>query len=445
VVRSQYIPIQGSKSVTYFAVLEPDGRITVTTEETLFRFARDGSLVDQISLTAYPDFEAPQPEYDASGNLWLTFASDSVHGVTRVVEFDRALNEIFNRTLPFYIDVGGVPVFDRNGLAYFLGMTSTLMGSAYYSPFQPTPNAFLETPCTASDMYGAVAVLSPHGELRLLSYIDPWAGSMIANADGSVSAVLSDGNLFPIDLTQHPKISCTMDIFTVEQRNNYFNAGPNWGSGQIIRLRGGGFASPSPASALTGPDLRYPYSLGGLSVTVGGIPAPLVSAAPGEVELQIPFGVTTGEKIPIVLTDSGAASNTLSTGVKTAAPFVVGPVFNQDGTANTSANPARWGDAITVYLTGAGPYSPALGDGQVAPMDATHLLQLPVEFFWGGAAQSRLPETVLWAGAAPGAIGLAQLNLLLPQTKPQVPYPFLAGPHVTIDGSSVPLPGIFVQ
>jgi uncharacterized protein (TIGR03437 family) len=39
--------------------------------------------------------------------------------------------------------------------------------------------------------------------------------------------------------------------------------------------------------------------------------------------------------------------------------------FNQDGTPNTSANPAQPGSTVKVFATGLGPLTPALPDGAI--------------------------------------------------------------------------------
>ncbi len=202
----------------------------------------------------------------------------------------------------------------------------------------------------------------------------------------------------------------------------------------MVRLRGGGFGPSSRVTAAPGTSGRYPYSLAGVGVTIEGIPAPIVAVGPGEVDFAIPFGTATGMAGALVLTASGASSNALHIPVSPAAPFIVGPVFNQDGTVNSSENPAHWGEVITVYLTGGGAFSPPLADGEIAPNDATHRLALPAVFSWTGPRETPMQETVIYAGAAPGSIGLAQLNLLLPPSQPQIIYPLYALPYISVGG-----------
>ncbi len=168
-------------------------------------------------MSGYAPIQAPEPAYDSAGDLWLTFDTDAIKGETLVVELGRDLSEVFHRTLPF--NIGGTPLFAGDGLAYFLGDTFVQVGSTVYGVISTTPNAILEAPCTSSDSADMIAALSPQGDLRLLTYIDGYFTGFVGNADGGISGVLADGSLYPIDLSQRPKIACTMDVFTVGQRN----------------------------------------------------------------------------------------------------------------------------------------------------------------------------------------------------------------------------------
>jgi uncharacterized protein (TIGR03437 family) len=303
------------------------------------------------------------------------------------------------------------PFFGPDGLTYLGGQT--------FSELQTTtPNALLESPCS-STTYGSSAiavVLTPQGDVRLLSYLPgAWVESFSANADGSTSAVLIGGARVAIDLSERPKAACVVDALD----RTLSTPPPAFGVGEVMRLRGGGFGPDLPMTLAPGVDRRYPKSVGGLTVEVAGVEAPILSAAPGEVVFVVPFGTPDGDAIPVTVHDRGAQSAALPIRIQTAAPWLAGPVFNSDGTPNTIQTPCHWGSALTVFLTGAGPFSPPLDDGQLAPNDASRRLQLPASFSFFTTTTTPIPGTVLYAGAAPGTIGLAQINLQLPLTGPE--------------------------
>jgi uncharacterized protein (TIGR03437 family) len=71
-------------------------------------------------------------------------------------------------------------------------------------------------------------------------------------------------------------------------------------------------------------------------------------------------------------------------------------ILNQDGTVNSTTNPAAHGSVISVFMTGAGRMTPAQPDGSMGPLSAP----FPVPVL--GAACSL--GQVLYAVAAPGLV-----------------------------------------
>ena len=76
----------------------------------------------------------------------------------------------------------------------------------------------------------------------------------------------------------------------------------------------------------------------------------------------------------VTVNAGGAASNTISVPVATAAPGLFalpdGAAIVQnfpDYSLNDPSNPAKAGSTIIAYLTGSGPVSPAVADGAISP------------------------------------------------------------------------------
>lgn len=83
-------------------------------------------------------------------------------------------------------------------------------------------------------------------------------------------------------------------------------------------------------------------------------------------------------------------------------------VRSSDYSQISAANPARPGEALTLYAGGLGPVTPALYPGQLFPVT-------PVQVAGQFAVQvNDSPATVTWAGGYPGTDSAYQVNFVLP-------------------------------
>ncbi len=175
-----------------------------------------------------------------------------------------------------------------------------------------------------------------------------------------------------------------------------------------------------------GSGLPLQTSLAGVSVKVGGELAPLLAIAslPGggqQINFQVPFGVTGFLIFPVVEIDvAGTAMFTatlpVAPGIFTLADGSAAVQHSSDFSLVTSANPVVPGEIIVIYATGLGPYTGA--QAGVPPSGPAQLeAGLPRVLLAG------LNCAVLYAGPAPGYVGLDQINC---QTNSQ---PVSAGPQ----------------
>jgi uncharacterized protein (TIGR03437 family) len=113
-----------------------------------------------------------------------------------------------------------------------------------------------------------------------------------------------------------------------------------------------------------------------------------------------------------------------------------GLIFNPDGTMNSNVNPAPIGSQVSLFVTGAGPMSPAGQDGLVVTADSLPRPVLPVTVQVGGQ-----PAEVLFAGGAAGmANGVTQVNVRIPAGTPAG-----ASTPVTVQiGDGISQPGLTV-
>ena len=90
--------------------------------------------------------------------------------------------------------------------------------------------------------------------------------------------------------------------------------------------------------------------------------------------------------------------------------------MNQDGSVNSSSNPAAAGSVISVFLSGAGVFDLPLNDGQLGPLIPPFPIPAagPVKVTVGDSRAD-----VLFVAQAPGQVaGLVQVNLRVPARTP---------------------------
>jgi uncharacterized protein (TIGR03437 family) len=176
--------------------------------------------------------------------------------------------------------------------------------------------------------------------------------------------------------------------------------------------------------------LPLPISLDDVSVTFGGLPAPLLYVSSGQINAQVPAAVPMGA-VPVIVRVANGFSAAFTVQVQPAAPgiFQIGSfaaAVNLDGSVNSAATPAAAGSYVSVYLTGDGPMDSNVVDGDpssgTVPAPSAPTVSATI---------NGVPATVSYAGPAPGYAGLIQLNLQLP-VLPAGSYPLV----VTINGQA---------
>lgn len=173
-----------------------------------------------------------------------------------------------------------------------------------------------------------------------------------------------------------------------------------------------------------------PTTLGGVSVTVDGRAAPLLFVAPSQINLQAPFEIDSSMPEIVVTTPYGAsdpirvrrAYDAPGIFVLGAAGCGHGAILNvaEDGsvTINTPDRSAAPGDFISVFATGFGPVSFPPPSGSPSASTTLSVLQsVPVGQL--GSESSPILVPVVFAGLAPGMVGVDQINLRLPDDAPE--------------------------
>lgn len=201
--------------------------------------------------------------------------------------------------------------------------------------------------------------------------------------------------------------------------------------GSIVSIFGTNFTW-SLLEAMTVP---LSTSLGSVSVTFNGIPAPLFFVLPddpdGQIIAQLPSELVGPMATIQVSTDWGVSFpqdipiNPFSPAVFTDPPGGVGQgvvVFAREPTVFAAVpsfwyphdRPASAGDFLTIYANGLGPVDHPVADGAAAP-SPPHLartVQQPLVTLGG------VPCPVLFSGLVPGSVGLNQINIQVPTGVP---------------------------
>jgi uncharacterized protein (TIGR03437 family) len=125
------------------------------------------------------------------------------------------------------------------------------------------------------------------------------------------------------------------------------------------------------------------------SVTIGGVPAAILFASPGQINVQVPWEALPGSAA-VVVTNSAGTSQAVQVQVQEFAPVIMNLGFgasaqafaiNTDGTLNGITNspasipgvvshPEIAGNGVTLYVTGLGPVTSTPADG-AGSMDQT--------------------------------------------------------------------------
>ena len=198
--------------------------------------------------------------------------------------------------------------------------------------------------------------------------------------------------------------------------------------GEIVTITGTTIGPPQAVLASIGKDRPAGTTLAETRVLFGGIPAPLLSASSAEVRAIVPYEVAGQSSVGIQVEYRGVQSNAVTVPVLKAHPGIFnidssgwGAVWNEDGTLNSPANPARRGSTVATYGTGGGELDAAIADGQVVASPLPRLKSpVLVAFPETEETDYYVPAVeAVYAGTVAGFVsGLVQVNMKVPESLP---------------------------
>jgi uncharacterized protein (TIGR03437 family) len=187
--------------------------------------------------------------------------------------------------------------------------------------------------------------------------------------------------------------------------------------GEIVTIHGQNLGPMTPVGPLVNAQGQFSTTVSGVSVMIGGVPAPILSASQTQVNTVVPYEVAGQNAITVQIQNVNASTAEWSVPSAASAPAIFtvdqtgtggGAVLNADSTLNTPSNPAVHGTPIQIFATGEGLTNPPGTTGSVATGE--HQPALPVGVTIGG-----VQAQVVYEGSAPGEIqGLFQINAIVP-------------------------------
>lgn len=199
---------------------------------------------------------------------------------------------------------------------------------------------------------------------------------------------------------------------------------------------------------VSAPGVPLPFNLSGVTVTVGGVAAPLFAVADfggyQQINFQVPLETAFGENAGGTTTQVTVSQNGIQGTAAANLGSVVGDFFRSgttqfgifqhsaDYSLVTASNPAKGGETIIGYATGLPQPQPSPAIGQPTPASPLYYVpQVPLDPYSlnglfvkdsSGISFSLVNSTgnydpngpLPFMGLTPGAVGLYQVNFVLP-------------------------------
>jgi uncharacterized protein (TIGR03437 family) len=203
----------------------------------------------------------------------------------------------------------------------------------------------------------------------------------------------------------------------------------------LLNLLGERQVSPGSLVAIYGRDLAIetqvanstplPLDLGGTSVLFNDQAAPLLFVSSNQINAQVPFGLKGPVSMKVRRTDATFDQQTVTVLPQAVVILRENPtrlsdplLFHAiDFRRVSSESPARRGEALTLFAVGMSELEFSIPAGALPPTPPPQLSNPPcIAFFESGSARPLAATLPLWAGAAPGLVGVYQVNFQIPDS-----------------------------
>ena len=367
-------------------------RLNPTGSALVYSATHSGNGVDSI---------AP----DSQGNVWFSVGLSPSVSTTWIDDY-------YHGTLVKLSSNGGSVLYETPFIGGKLAVDASdnlsIYTQGYGSGIVRTPGGLLTSVCgdvTVSKLAadGRVLMNRPLAVSTVIGFT-PDANVLTANSGRLDTATLA--------AIAEPDAACMV--------NSAGLSGPaSFAPGELVTVLGRGIGPKTGATAKLDAAGHLPTSLEGVQVLFNGAPVPILYADASQVNAIAPFSLQPGAPVEIQVRYQNAVTSVLRPVVEAAVPALFSLdssgtgralVFNQDGTLNSSTNPAKLGSIVTLFATGTGITNPASVEGAVA----TSIEARPAIIPTIALASASVLETI-YAGPSPGSLtSVTQLNLRLP-------------------------------
>ncbi len=345
-------------------------------------YSDTGKVIADFYLSSFTVPFAVAPD----GSTWEETSGLTRYALTPTVN---ELGTLLSSRQPGYSGDGG-PLASVRFASYSPGPTSQYLVNGAVEYLSSGGGGY-----SANRPYNLVPAFSPSGDLYLLD-INNRAVRKVSGSIPKNLPVVSQGGVVNAASLQ---------------------AGPI-APGELVTIFGSNFGSGG-LQVSTPDNNSVPTALGDISVYIGPTLAPITAYTPNQINAFVPYevaGLKTAN-VRVVVDGANSAAVTVPVassafGISTIDASGSGPaaILNQDGSVNSTTNPAAQGSVITLFGTGEGVTSPALPDGALVLSTPFSTPAGPVTVMIGGQ-----PAQVLYAGAAPSLpTGVLQINAQVP-------------------------------
>jgi uncharacterized protein (TIGR03437 family) len=290
------------------------------------------------------------------------------------------------------------------------------------------------TPGTLTGVFGTNNITPPEMVMFSFTGIDPatlfaWNVQYTVSFNGPQPEVimLVNGATLESFLIPGPVVSGPPDVAGLQQAV--------FAPGMMMSLLGPNGLPPTfNAGAVPGEGLPTSFTSSdgatSISATINGLAAPLYSATPSQINLQVPYELQ--NTLSTTATTSVAMLSLNNTGVTTSYSFTVSAVAPgvfvtngiknlSNGTFNSQTNPAPAGTMVTIFYTGAGVLASTVADGALdGPSDTPKSIATVMLVTNGTAPTPTLSFSPglnnASVGMTPGMAGIAEATFTLPST-----------------------------
>ena len=257
--------------------------------------------------------------------------------------------------------------------------------------------------------YGALAIVT----------VDPKSRGPGVYSDGAVTIQCNGANCpvqVPVSLEVVPRAPPAIAYRGVVDNATFDPYNPV-APGDVCILRGGQLSVSDPAMAAGFP---LPTTLGGATVLVNDVRAPLYYSSFGQIAFQMPYSTVTGTALVQVERD-GQIGNTVTVTVVARAPQLL-VVTDAAYQVRDASHPVKAGETLILWVIGLGATNPPVEAGAAAPLSPPAVAADPLLVaFSGGIAGTTEEVTPAFAGLSGGSAGLYQVTVAVPADMPKGP------------------------